>query len=172
MDHWSRHAASRVAQLEDPEAFFQELGETAAGQIASLSEQMEAATPPEPEYLARVAQLASIRRQAEEIVLNDLVFSVEPEPATAWEALDDMLNQLPAPERIEELLLEVRERAEEESERQGWSETLLSEDDRDQIARLTRMRELVTLPMDASELPAAEVTARIEALRPFVAEIQ
>lgn len=170
MEHWQAHAPSRVAQLEDPETFFRELGETADSQITTLSEQLEAREPAKQEYLDRVAQIASIRRQAEEIVLHELVFSVEPESATSWEELDEMLGQLPGPLQVQASMREIRYRAEDEAEREGKPEPTLSDWDRDEMARLERLLTLVDLPMEPNEMPQADVEARIAALRAFQSE--
>ncbi len=71
-------AAARLAShaaISDPETFFTALGEQAAGEIASLRAQMRAqvGNPPGEDYLARVARLNALRKQAGEIVPAGLI---------------------------------------------------------------------------------------------------
>ena len=78
-DWWTRNVPARLASLEDQEQFFVTLGESAAQQIAAIEDAAIANLPDTLTYLERVAQLQAIRKQAEEIVLSDLVFSLPPE---------------------------------------------------------------------------------------------
>jgi len=82
---WMRWLPARYAAGTDPEACFAELGEQAASEITRLWAQMRAqdGNPPGEDYLARVAHLNAMRRQAEEIVLTELILlPPEPGPAT------------------------------------------------------------------------------------------
>lgn len=73
--HWKRWRPVSHAAITDPAAFFTDLGEQAAGEITRLWAQMraQAGNPPGEDYLARVARLNALRKQAEEIVLADLI---------------------------------------------------------------------------------------------------
>ena len=64
---WSEQAPSVVDQLEDPQAFFQDLGLRAVTRIGQMCEQMNAQVPQNLSYLERVGQLKAIRKQAEEL---------------------------------------------------------------------------------------------------------
>ncbi len=81
-EHWRTHLPGRHATLTDPDAFFTDLGAQAAIQVIEVWDQLRAAdTPPADEsYLDRVGRLAALKRQAEEIVLADLVL-LPPEDA-------------------------------------------------------------------------------------------
>jgi hypothetical protein len=82
--HWKRWRPASYAAITDPTAYFTDLGEHAADEIASLWAQMraQAGNPPGEDYLARVARLNAMRKQAEEIVLADLIL-LPPEPGAS-----------------------------------------------------------------------------------------
>jgi len=169
-EHWRRHAPQRYAALEHPAEFFETLGETAAAQIAELSDRLEQQLPADLGYLERVAQLRTVQKQAEELVLSDLVYSVKPEPANLAEELEELLAVLPSPSMIEDALARLTSEAEEDAEREGWSQPLLSEEQSAQQARLTALLPLVRLPRDPDQMSEAELSDRILALRTFVPE--
>lgn len=77
-DYWRKNAPSRYAAIEDPETFFEELGEQVAQQVLTLMPSFEGTAPANEEYLATVARLNSARRSAEELVKAELVW-VTPE---------------------------------------------------------------------------------------------
>lgn len=169
-EHWQSHAPSRYADLEDPIAFFQELGETAADQIATLSGQMEQDLPRDLPYLERAAQLRTVQKQAEEIVLTELVYSVPAESSSLAEELEDLLGQVPSVAMVESMLSQIQTEAEEEAEQEGWSRPLLSEEQEAQHQRLTRLLGMVRLPREPEAMSEAELSERIAALRPYVAQ--
>jgi len=73
--HWMRWRPASYAAITDPAAYFTDLGEQAASEIGRLWAQMraQAGNPPGEDYLARVVRLNALRKQAEEIVLADLI---------------------------------------------------------------------------------------------------
>jgi hypothetical protein len=73
--HQKRWRPASYAAITDPAAYFTDLGEQAAGEITALWAQMraQAGNPPGEDYLARVARLNALRKQAEEVVLADLI---------------------------------------------------------------------------------------------------
>jgi len=73
--HWMRWRPASYAAITDPETYFTDLGEQAAGEITRLWAQMRArhGNPPGEDYLARVARLSALRKQAEEVVLAGLI---------------------------------------------------------------------------------------------------
>jgi hypothetical protein len=81
--HWQQHLPRRHASIDDPDAYFTSLGEQVAAQVAELWARMraQAGNPPGEDYAARVGRLNAMRKQAEEIVLADLVL-LPPEPGT------------------------------------------------------------------------------------------
>ncbi|HEY9263345.1 MAG TPA: hypothetical protein VIQ11_01925 [Mycobacterium sp.] len=77
-EYWETHAPKRFAALENPDAFFDELGEQIADQVMTLSDQLAGTDQPNEEYLDKARRLTAAKRQAEEIVKHDLML-VEPE---------------------------------------------------------------------------------------------
>lgn len=71
-DYWVRWAPTRLATLENPDAYFEELGATVGAQIEQLSIQLAGPDPKDEGYLEKVARLTAARRQAEEIVMNEV----------------------------------------------------------------------------------------------------
>jgi hypothetical protein len=164
-EHWRRHAPSRYAALEDPPAFFEDLGQAVANQVADLTSHLESTLPADLPYLERVAQLRAIQKQAEDQALTELVFSVEPETTDLAEELEQLLGDLPDPARIEDLLQELQDQAEEEAQRQGFSTPVLTEEQEQRRARLLSLLPLVTLQEDPERMDEQELTRRILALR-------
>lgn len=77
--HWARWLPEQYAAIADPGSFFSDLGNRASEKIAELADQFAADAPPGEGYLDRVGRLGQARRQAEEIVLHDMIL-LEPEP--------------------------------------------------------------------------------------------
>lgn len=79
--HWQQWLPQRYAAIEDPDDFFADLGEEVAAEIAGLWArlQSEAGNPAGEDFMARVGRLNALRKQAEEIVLNERVL-LPPEP--------------------------------------------------------------------------------------------
>lgn len=82
LDYWRAHRPDSYAGLADPLGFFRELGERVAAQVDELAQQLYARDPaPAGESEAdNQARRAALRRQAEEVVLAELVF-LPPEQA-------------------------------------------------------------------------------------------
>lgn len=80
-EHWQRWLPQRYAAIEDPEAYFAALGEEVSAEIAGLWAEMQAkaGNPPGEDFMDRVGRLNAMKKQAEEIVLHDLVL-LPPEP--------------------------------------------------------------------------------------------
>lgn len=79
MRHWEQFRATSYAQLEDPRAFFTELGEEIATQIDLICQTMESRERTalnQMDYLPRVGRLNAIKSQAEEVVTTELVYSL------------------------------------------------------------------------------------------------
>jgi len=80
--HWAKWLPHQNAAIEDPDSFFSDLGNRASDKIAELAGQFAGDSPPGEEYLDRVGRLGQARRQAEEIVLAEMIL-LEPEPEAA-----------------------------------------------------------------------------------------
>ena len=74
-EHWARWLPTRCAQIPDRDSFFSDLGSQAEARIDELAGN----DPPGEGYLAKADRLGQARRQAEEIVLTELVL-LDPEP--------------------------------------------------------------------------------------------
>ena len=91
MEHWKKWLPNRYAQIEDPRMFFEDLGEQAETQMVAESRNLElqyASDLAGLGYLEKVGRLNAIRKQAEEIVLAEMVL-LEPEPDADPETDED-----------------------------------------------------------------------------------
>ena len=81
--YWQIHLPRRFSAIPAPErtAFFTDLGEQAANQIADLSADLAGDDPPQESYLSKVGRLNAARQQAQETVLAELIL-LPPEPGT------------------------------------------------------------------------------------------
>ncbi|HET9894635.1 MAG TPA: hypothetical protein VFQ44_06840 [Streptosporangiaceae bacterium] len=77
--HWAKWLPGRYALIEDKESFFAQLGSRASDRISELADGFAGDQAPGEGYLDRVGRLGQARRQAEEIVLNEMVL-LDPEP--------------------------------------------------------------------------------------------
>jgi hypothetical protein len=77
--HWARWLPSQYAAIGDPDSYFSDLGSRASDRIAELAEEFAGSGPRGEGYLDRVGRLGQARRQAEEIVLHQMIL-LEPEP--------------------------------------------------------------------------------------------
>jgi hypothetical protein len=80
-EHCRRWRPAAFAAIGNPDSYFTDLGERVAQEITALWAQLrdKDGNPPGEDYLARVGRLNALRKQAEEIVLADLVL-LPPEP--------------------------------------------------------------------------------------------
>ncbi|MFC0039582.1 hypothetical protein [Actinomadura rayongensis] len=79
--YWKRWLPERYAALPDPVGYFAELGEQVQRRVGDLWDGLVIAdrAPERESHADRVGRLAALKRQAEEIVLAELVF-LPPEP--------------------------------------------------------------------------------------------
>ncbi|MFJ3395226.1 hypothetical protein [Leifsonia aquatica] len=77
-DRWGQLAPTALAQMDRPEAFFEELGETIATRVDQLTPELAGTDNPSESALEKTGRLNAARLQAEEIVFSELV-SPEPE---------------------------------------------------------------------------------------------
>lgn len=83
-DHWAQWLPGRYAAIEDPDSFFSDLGSQAEARIDTLADELAGADQPGEGYLNKAGRLGQARRQAEEIVLADMIL-LEPEPGANQE---------------------------------------------------------------------------------------
>ncbi|MGV9679194.1 hypothetical protein ACWDSJ_28265 [Nocardia sp. NPDC003482] len=78
--YYSTYLPQATAALEDPETHFRELAERISERVAQISTQLEAdAITPGQDYLERVGTLTTVRAQALEAALAELLYSMPPE---------------------------------------------------------------------------------------------
>ena len=100
MAHWRRWTPTRFALIEDQSGFFTRLGVEVAEQITSTEEALLASADLTGlDAMARAGRLTAIRRQAEEIVLTEMVW-LEPEPGT--DPMDETFQTLPDPDPLDQ----------------------------------------------------------------------
>ena len=78
-DHWARWLPARYAQIQDPGSFFSDLGSHAEMRIDALADELAGDGQPGEGYLSKAGRIGQARRQAEEIVLAEVIL-LEPEP--------------------------------------------------------------------------------------------
>lgn len=78
-DHWARWLPGRYAAIEDPGSFFSDLGSQAEERIDALADDLAGNDRQGEGYLGKAGRLGQARRQAEEIVLSEMIL-LEPEP--------------------------------------------------------------------------------------------
>jgi hypothetical protein len=71
--HWQQWLPEPYAAIRDPGTFFTVLGDLVAQQVDELADDLAGDDLPGEGYLAKVARLSAARRQAEEIILPELV---------------------------------------------------------------------------------------------------
>lgn len=76
---WKQACPKRYAQLEDPEAFFTDLGEQAMEMVAELEARIAGPDVPGEAYLEKVGRLNAARNQAEEIARAEILAPPETE---------------------------------------------------------------------------------------------
>jgi hypothetical protein len=84
--YWSRHLPASYSRIEDPEKFFENLGEQAGGEIEDLY--LEYAGPEIPEESAEEKQerlTQAMNRATEEVY----AYLVTPSPASQGEPMED-----------------------------------------------------------------------------------
>jgi hypothetical protein len=84
-EHWARWLPSRLAEIRDRDSFFSDLGSQAEARIDALADQLAGDDQPGEGYLAKAGRLGQARRQAEEIVLPDMIL-LDPEPGAGRES--------------------------------------------------------------------------------------
>src|SRR5699024_1539639 len=85
---------TRFAQIDDPQEFFSTLGQQVASQIDEASRSLAGPDLTDEDYLGKVGRLTVARKQAEEIVLAELVL-LEPETGVGGSVADrDSLAEL------------------------------------------------------------------------------
>jgi hypothetical protein len=77
--HWQAWMPTRLAALEDPRSYFSELGAQIQAEVTDLAWELAGPALPAETYLQKAARLMTARRQAEEVVMGNLVWTGDPE---------------------------------------------------------------------------------------------
>ena len=77
--HWEQHAPTRLRALENPEEFFTNLGMEVEQHVSQAALILAGADRTRETYLEKVARLSTARRIAEEVVMAQMVWIVDPE---------------------------------------------------------------------------------------------
>lgn len=88
LDHWSRRRPRALAAMADPTTHFTRLGEETETRVGELRDQILGAQRPAETLESYRRRSYQAKRQAEEIVLGELVL-VEAEPGTEPEPWED-----------------------------------------------------------------------------------
>lgn len=78
LSHWQATAPSRVAELNDPTAFFQEMGLEMQAQVTNLASMLAGRDRQGETFLQKVARLTAARKQAEEVVMSQMAWISDP----------------------------------------------------------------------------------------------
>lgn len=76
MDHWRKHRPQAFSQLENPEQYFEDLGQEAVDQLAQLKQEIllkSGEMGKTDDYLSNLQMHERARKQAEEVILNQLI---------------------------------------------------------------------------------------------------
>jgi hypothetical protein len=71
--YWQEYLPERYAQIEDPEAFFTDLGEEMADQVVELTDSIAGPDRSGEGYLGKVGRLNMARLSAEEQVMREML---------------------------------------------------------------------------------------------------
>ena len=69
--HWQKYLPHRYSQLEDPKAFFTQLGEEIEAEVDALQMAIAGADPQGETYLEKVGRLNEARMSAESQVMQE-----------------------------------------------------------------------------------------------------
>ncbi len=78
LSHWQATAPSRVAELTDPAAFFEALGQEMQAQVTNLASMLAGSDRQGETFLQKVARLTTAQRQAEEVAMSQLAWITDP----------------------------------------------------------------------------------------------
>ena len=72
-NHWTIHRPRQLSQIQDPDAFFTELGREIQQRVDLLSQELEGLDVPGEGYLAKLGRLQSARFDAQAQALRELL---------------------------------------------------------------------------------------------------
>jgi hypothetical protein len=107
--NWETLAPTALAQMEDPETFFRDLGEQAEAMVAQLAPKIAGPDPAGESYLEKVGRLNAAKAQAEEVVRLELLTPTEEEqdPEDDQVSETSLIPELLEVQRIKQQLREM-----------------------------------------------------------------
>lgn len=78
LTHWQATDPSRVAELSDPAAFFEAMGLEMQTQVTNLASILAGSDRQGETFLQKVTRLTAARKQAEEVVMSQLAWIIDP----------------------------------------------------------------------------------------------
>lgn len=87
-EHWAKFVPTRYGQIQDPDSFFETLGEEVADEIEDLAEELAGDDRLDEGYLGKLGRLNAARQQAREKVLSERVL-LPAEPGSAMDENSD-----------------------------------------------------------------------------------
>lgn len=167
---WMDHAPQRLSQVEDQEWFFEDLGQTIAVEVETISAQLESRMPKDLDYMDQVRRLNSIRRTAEEVVLTELLYPIL-DPPSASERLEELSGLLPSLDMVKASQRRMMDRLEEDNRLNGHDEDTMmdaeSQADYDLLSRLAKLLPKLEVMIEDGATPEEE-EALVEQLEPFL----
>lgn len=97
--YYETYLPSRVKAMPDPETFYRRQAAEVARQIRVLETPLVGKDDPGEEFLGKVGRLQTARRQAEEKILGEVLYSLTPEPGT--EDREPPMGPVPGVTRVE-----------------------------------------------------------------------
>ena len=78
-DYFRDYLPTRYSQIENPDEFFQDLGQQIQDQITDLTPELAGPDPAGEDYLEKVGRLKAAKDRAAEMVMTEMVYSQRPE---------------------------------------------------------------------------------------------
>jgi len=128
LNYWKTRRPTAYANLNDPTGYFTNLGEQALNQINQLADRIETrhkpANPDQQTYWEQVGRIRAARISAEEIVMQQLVYELEPETNEDDGPPDWRDEYLTETTRLQEQMLDDLERMEAEEDERDLQQLL------------------------------------------------
>jgi hypothetical protein len=101
--HWRQRLPGRYQQIPDPGEYFSALGEQMSQAVADLAADLAGQDPPGETYLDKTGRLEAARRQAEEIVLSEVL--PDPEAQAGEDPAESLARSMEAGSLIPPVVL-------------------------------------------------------------------
>jgi hypothetical protein len=116
LNHWRRWLPNRFRQIEDPQRYFEDLGEEIRDRVAALWPALAGDDPPAEQYLEKVGRLNMARLNAESQAMRELAL-LDPETS-------ELEEEAPSGQENDQAWIPIRE-----DPTHPWWRQAASEDD-------------------------------------------